>query len=71
MEDVAVHHDYPSVDEYVRRSNEMGGMFSKAWAEARKEEQERMKDEFRTAFAPFAVDGGYKLPGVSLCAVAS
>jgi hypothetical protein len=59
------------VDEYVRRSSEMGGMFSKAWAEAAKEEQARMKDEFREAFAPFAVDGGYKLPGVSLCVVAS
>ena len=28
MEDVPVHYDYPSVDEYVRRSSEMGGMFS-------------------------------------------
>ena len=30
-----------------------------------------MKDEFRSAFAPFAFDGGYRLPGVSLCVVAS
>jgi hypothetical protein len=46
-------------------------MFSKAWAEAREEEQQRMKDEVREAFVPFAVDGGYELPGVSLCVVAS
>jgi ubiquinone/menaquinone biosynthesis C-methylase UbiE len=26
--------DYSSVDEYVRRSSEMGGMFARAWAEA-------------------------------------
>lgn len=71
MEDVPVHSDYQSVDEYVRWSTEMGGMFSRAWAEAPEEEQERMKDEFREAFAPFAVDGGYRLPGVSLCVVAS
>jgi ubiquinone/menaquinone biosynthesis C-methylase UbiE len=71
MEDVPVHNNYPSVDEYVRRSSEMGGMFSKAWAEAPEEEQERMKDEFREAFAPFTVDGGYELPGVSLCVAAS
>ena len=71
MENVTVHTDYPSVDEYVRRSSEMGGMFSRAWAEAPKDDQERMKDEFRKAFAPFTVDGGYKLPGVSLCVVAS
>jgi SAM-dependent methyltransferase len=71
IDDVAVHSNYPSVDEYVRRSSEMGGMFSRAWAEAREEEQERMKDELGEAFAPFAVDGGYELPGVSLCVVAS
>jgi SAM-dependent methyltransferase len=71
LQNVAVHSNYPSVDEYVRQSSEMGGMFSKAWAEAREEEQERMKDELCEAFAPFAVDGGYELPGVSLCIVAS
>ena len=71
IEDVAVHSNYPSVDEYVRRSSEMGGMFSRAWAEAREGEQERMKDELREAFAPFAVDGGYELPGVTLCVVTS
>ncbi|HEX4526457.1 MAG TPA: class I SAM-dependent methyltransferase [Gaiellaceae bacterium] len=71
IEEVAVQSDYPSVDEYVRRSSELGGMFSRAWAEAREDEQEQMKEEFREAFAPFAVDGGYELPGVSLCVVAS
>ncbi len=71
MEDVPIHNDYPSVEEYVRRSSEMGGMFSRAWAEAPKEEQERMKDEFREVFAPFAIDGSYELPGVSLCVIAN
>jgi SAM-dependent methyltransferase len=71
IEEVPVYNDYPSVEEYVQRSSEMGGMFSRAWAEAPEEEQERMKDEFREAFAPFAVDGGYELPGVSLCVVAN
>jgi len=71
MEDVVVHNEYPSVDEYVRRSSETGGMFARAWAEAPAEEQERMKDEFCEAFAPFAVDGGYRVPGVSICVVAS
>ena len=71
IEDVPVHNDYSSVDEYVRRSSEMGGMFARAWAEAPEDEQERMKHEFHEAFAPFAVDGGYKLPGVSICVGAS
>jgi SAM-dependent methyltransferase len=70
-EEVAVSNDYSSVDEYVRRSSEMGGMFSRAWADAPEEERQRMKGEFSEAFAPFAVDGGYKLPGVTICAVAS
>jgi SAM-dependent methyltransferase len=71
IEDVPVHNHYPSVDEYVRRSSEMGGMFSRAWAEASEGEQEQMKDEFREAFEPFAVDDGYELPGISVCVVAS
>jgi SAM-dependent methyltransferase len=71
LEDVAVHNDYPSVDEYVRRSSEMGGMFSRAWSKAPADEQEQMKAVFREAFAPFRVDGGYRLPGASICVVAS
>ena len=70
-ENVPVDNNYPGVDEYVRRSKEMGGMFARAWEEAPAAEQERMKDEFREAFAPFAVDGGSSLPGVPICAVAS
>jgi SAM-dependent methyltransferase len=71
IEDVPVRNPFASVDEYVRRSTEMGGMFSRAWAAASEEERQEMTDEFREAFAPFAVDGGYELPGVSLCVVAS
>jgi SAM-dependent methyltransferase len=71
MEDVSVRNNYQSVDEYVRRSSEMGGMFARAWAEATEEDRQQMTDELREAFAPFAVEGGYELPGVSLCAVAN
>lgn len=70
VEDVPVQNPYPSVDEYVRRASEMGGMFSRAWSAASAGEQEELKDELRDAFAPYAVDGGYVLPGVALCAVA-
>jgi SAM-dependent methyltransferase len=71
MEDVAVSNDYADVDEYVRRSSEMGGMFSRAWAEAAEDERQAMKDELRDLFAPFTTDGGYELPGVALCVVAT
>ena len=68
--DVAVQSDYPDVDEYVRRSAEMGGMFSRAWASAPEAEREAMTEEIRVAFEPFAVDGGYALPGVATCVLA-
>jgi SAM-dependent methyltransferase len=71
FEDVPVLNRYASVDDYVTRAAEMGGMFSRAWSTASGGEQEEMKDELRDAFAPFAVDRGYELPGLSLCAVAS
>jgi len=70
-EEVAVHNTYPSVEEYVRQAAEMGGMFSRAWAEAPEDERAQMTEEFRDAFAPYAADGGYALPGLALCAVAS
>lgn len=71
MEDVPVRNEYASVDEYVERASEMGGMFSRAWGAASGGEQEDMKDELRDAFAPYAVDGGFELPGVALCVAAS
>jgi SAM-dependent methyltransferase len=71
MENVPVHHDYRDVDEYVRRSNEMGGMFSRAWTAAPVDEREVMTEELGEAFEPFAVDGGYELPGLALCVLAA
>jgi SAM-dependent methyltransferase len=70
IEQVAVHSDYADVDEYIRRSNEMGGMFSRAWQEAPEDEREAMTDEIREAFQPFAVDHGYELPGLAVCVLA-
>ena len=71
IDDVPVQNDYRDVDEYVRRSNEMGGMFSRAWAAAPEDQQEAMTEELRDAFEPFEVDGGYELPGLAICVLAS
>jgi SAM-dependent methyltransferase len=68
--DVPVTNDYRDVDEYVRRSSELGGMFSRAWTAATDDERAAMTEELRDAFQPFAVDGGYELPGVALCVLA-
>ena len=71
IDDVSVDNDYRDVDEYVRRSNEMGGMFSRAWTAAPEDEREAMTEELRDAFEPFEVDGGYELPGLAICVLAS
>ena len=71
VDDVSVHSDYRDVDEYVRRSTERGGMFSRAWAAAPESQRQAMTEELRDAFEPFAVEGGYELPGLAICVVAS
>jgi len=70
MEDVPVRFTYRDVDDYVRRARDTGGVFSKVFREASKDEREAMKAQLEEAFAPFAVEGGYELPGVALAAVA-
>jgi SAM-dependent methyltransferase len=67
LDEVPVQTRYRDVDEYVRRSNEMGGMFSRAWSAAGDDERNAMTEEFRDVFEPFAADGGYALPGLALC----
>jgi hypothetical protein len=36
-----------------------------------KDERAVLRARLKEGFAPFATDGGYELPGVALCAVAS
>jgi SAM-dependent methyltransferase len=71
MDSVSVHNDYRDIDEYVRRSNQMGGMFSRAWSAAPENQRKAMTDELRDAFKPFAAGGGYQLPGLAICVLAS
>jgi hypothetical protein len=59
------------VDDYVTAANETGGMFARIWRDAAEEEHETIKARLAEAFEPFAVDGGYELPGVAVVAVAS
>jgi SAM-dependent methyltransferase len=71
VEMVSVANDYRDVDDYVDRSSARGGMFARAWAGAARDEREAMAAELRDAFEPFAVDGGYELPGLAICVLAS
>jgi SAM-dependent methyltransferase len=70
IDDVAVHNDYRDIDDYVRRANELGGMFARAWTAAPEDQRKAMAEELREAFEPFEVDGGFRLPGLALCVLA-
>ncbi len=71
IDDVPVHNDYRDVDDYIRRTNEIGGMFARAWAAARDDQREAIREELRDAFEAYEVDGGYELPGLAICVLAS
>jgi ubiquinone/menaquinone biosynthesis C-methylase UbiE len=71
LEDVPVTFRYDTVDDYVATARDTGGMFARAWEEASDDERWELTAALAQAFAPFAVGGGYALPGVAFCAAAS
>ena len=71
MDSVSLHNRYRDVDDYVRVANELGGMFSRAWSAAPDGEREAMREELRDALEPFEAEGGYELPGLAICVLAS
>ncbi len=71
IEDVPVRFAYRDVDDYVQRARDTGGLFASVWRAVSDEEHEAMKARLGDEFAPFAVDGGYELPGMALACVAS
>jgi SAM-dependent methyltransferase len=70
-EEVPVRFSFRDVDEYDRWVTEVAGPFAMVVLGLPEREREALKTQLRAAFAPFATDGGYELPGVALCAVAS
>jgi ubiquinone/menaquinone biosynthesis C-methylase UbiE len=70
IEDVAVVFTWRDVDDYVQSAMDTGGMFATAFGQAPEDEQQAMKDEFAEAFASYATEDGYQLPGLALVAVA-
>jgi ubiquinone/menaquinone biosynthesis C-methylase UbiE len=71
FEEVPVRFVYRDVDDYVALATDTGGGFATVWRETSEEEHQAIKAQLEEGFAPFAVDGGYELPGVALAAVAS
>lgn len=66
MEEVPVRFVYRDIDDYVRRARDTGGAFARVFREVSEDEREAMTAQLEEAFAPFAVEGGYELLGVTL-----
>jgi SAM-dependent methyltransferase len=71
VEEVPVLLQFDDVDDYIVRSKDTGGMFARIWRDASDEDREAITARLAEDFAPFAVDGGYELPGVAVVAAAS
>lgn len=70
IEDVPILLMYDDVDDYISAVRETGGMFARLWSDATDEQREAIRTGLVEGFAPYAVDGGYALPGVAVVAAA-
>ena len=70
-EEVPMHWAFLDIDEYEKWLTEVAGAFAMVVRGLPEGEREALKSQLTEAFAPFVADGGYELPGVALCAVAS
>ncbi|HUF02305.1 MAG TPA: class I SAM-dependent methyltransferase [Gaiellaceae bacterium] len=70
MEEIPVLFVYQSLDEYIRRARDTGGVFARVWQKVPPGEREELESELEEALAPFEVDGRYALPGVAVAAAA-
>jgi SAM-dependent methyltransferase len=71
VEELPVLLPYRDVDEYIASARDTGGMFARIWNAASDEEHEAIRAKLLEGFVPFAIDGGYELPGVAVGAAAS
>jgi SAM-dependent methyltransferase len=71
IEEIAVRFAFRDVDDYMSFAVETAGPFAMVIRGLSDSERETIEAQLGEAFAPFAADGGYELPGVALAAVAS
>jgi SAM-dependent methyltransferase len=71
IEEIPVRFAFSDVDDYVSFAAETAGPFAMVIRELSESERQTIQSQLGEAFAPFAGDGGYELPGVALAAVAS
>jgi SAM-dependent methyltransferase len=70
-EEVAVRFAFRGLDDLEQWVIDVAGPFAIVIRGLPEDEREVLRARLREAFVPFATDGGYELPGVALCAVAT
>ncbi|MGH2984930.1 MAG: class I SAM-dependent methyltransferase [Solirubrobacterales bacterium] len=70
-EEVPVRFAFRDLDDYERWVIDVAGPFAMVVRGLPEDEREALRARLGEAFVPFATDGGYELPGIALCAVAS
>jgi SAM-dependent methyltransferase len=70
-EEVPVRFAFRDLDDYEQWVIDVAGPFAMVLRGLPEDEREVLRARLREAFVPFAKDGGYELPGVARCAVAS
>jgi ubiquinone/menaquinone biosynthesis C-methylase UbiE len=70
-EEVAVQFETPDVDEYLSVVADTSGPLGLALRELSDSERAAVKADVEESFPRFAAEGGYEIPGLALCAVAS
>jgi SAM-dependent methyltransferase len=71
IEEIGTRFTFSDVDDFVTFAVDTAGPFAMVIRGLSEAELRTIKTELGEAFAPFAADGGYELPGVALVAVAS
>lgn len=71
IEEVPVLFEYVDVDDYIVRTTDLGGVFSRIWGDASEEDRDAIRARLAEEFAAYAAAGGYRLPGVAVVAAAS
>jgi SAM-dependent methyltransferase len=70
-EEVPVRFAFRGLDDYERWVTDVGGLFAMVVRGLPEDERQVLRARLSGAFVPFSVDGGYELPGIALCTVAS
>jgi SAM-dependent methyltransferase len=71
VEELPVLFTYEDVDRYIAIAVDTGGMFARIWNAASDEDRDAVRSGLVESFGPFAVDGGFELPGLAVGAAAS